>query len=398
MIYFLLAICYLGFISLGMQNSLFGAAWPAISQDFGVPVSWAGTVSVVFSLSWMAASLQSERLSKYLPTHIVVAAGVTTTSLSLFGYSFTRSLWQMILLAVPFGFGTGTVDTAFNSYVALHYKSRYMSWLHCVWGFGAGLGPYIMGRALDTGSGWYAGYRLVAVTEVGLLAIILASFPLWRRAFPGSGNKDVDESEGQERERDPKKPHSIREIIVIPGVKEVLFAFFAYCVIEQTTMLWMSSYLVGEKGFDSAVAASSVSLFYIGLMIGRAVSGFISARLNDLQIVLCGLVLLVAGLLFLPLGGSWPFFCLFLIGLGCSPIYPCLMRVSPDLFGKDKSRALIGMESASGSIGNLTLPPLFGIVANRTGMSLFQPFLLVMFCMVVIMYIRLRRLPQAARL
>lgn len=283
----LLAIIYLAFISLGLPDSLLGSAWPTMYQQFGVPISYAGIISMIISAGTIVSSLQSDRLTKWLGTGKVTAISVAATAVALFGFSFSHSFWALCLWAIPYGLGAGSVDASLNNYVALHYESRHMSWLHCMWGVGATAGPYIMGIALSMGQGWNMGYRYIGIIQVVLTAILVFSIPLWKgrkspvKNLQNTGTEQLLGNASEKAGTTSEKALSLREILKIAGAKEVMICFFCYCALEQTAGLWASSYLTLHKGVSSETAAIFASLFYIGITVGRAISGFITMKLND---------------------------------------------------------------------------------------------------------------------
>lgn len=378
MIQILLAVIYLAFISLGLPDSLLGSAWPSMYPEFGVPVSWAGVVSMIIAAGTIVSSLQSDRLTRRLGTGKVTAFSVAVTAVALFGFSFSKSFWMLCLWAVPYGLGAGSVDAALNNYVALHYKSRHMSWLHCMWGVGATLGPYIMGYALSGGQGWDAGYRYVGIIQITLTAILFFSLPLWKK------NGRTEEKERISEER----PLTLKQIVRIPGAKEVMLCFFCYCAIEQTTILWASSYLRLYKGVPAGTAAGFAGVFFIGITAGRALSGFITMKLSDTQMIRLGMVLIAAGVAVLFLPGAWPLslagFCL--VGLGCAPVYPCIIHSTPGHFGAERSQAVIGVQMASAYVGTCLMPPLFGIIANHITVALFPAYILALLILMAVMH------------
>lgn len=361
MFHLLLAVIYLSFISLGLPDGLLGAAWPSMYSQLGVPVSYAGGISATIALGTVASSLASDRLTRKLGAGRVTAISVAMTAAALFGFSFTRSFWLLCLWAVPYGLGAGSVDAALNNYVALHYTSRHMSWLHCMWGMGAALGPYIMAFALTGGQGWGAGYRYVGFLQIGLTLILILSLPLWKgRSANPSGEGGTEQT------------ISLGQVIRIPGVKFVMMSFFCYCVVEQTTALWASSYLALYKGLPAETAARFAGLFFIGITIGRFFSGFLTLKLSDSQMIRLGQGIIAAGAaaFLLPLGERGALAGLVLIGLGCAPIYPCMIHSTPDHFGADKSQAVIGIQMASAYVGICLMPPLFGLIATYISVAL----------------------------
>ena len=380
----LLAIIYLAFISLGLPDSLLGSAWPTMYIQFDVPISYAGIISMIISAGTIVSSLQSDRLTKKLGTGKVTAISVAATAVALFGFSFSHSFWALCLWAIPYGLGAGSVDASLNNYVALHYESRHMSWLHCMWGVGATAGPYIMGIALSMGQGWNMGYRYIGIIQVILTSVLIFSLPLWKGR--------TEETEVEELQTDPaengKKVLSVREILKISGAREVMLCFFCYCALEQTAGLWASSYLTLHKGVSSEMAAIFASLFYIGITVGRAISGFITMKLNDIQMIRLGQGIIVAGIAAMILPGSsiLAMAGLILIGLGCAPIYPCVIHSTPAHFGADKSQAIIGVQMAFAYIGTMLMPPLFGMIARGISVALLPFYLFAILVVMIIMH------------
>ena len=379
MVHLLLAIIYLAFISLGLPDALLGAAWPSMYPQFDVPVSYAGIISMIIALGTVVSSLQSDRLTKKLGTGKVTALSVLMTAMALFGFATSHSFGMLCLWAIPYGLGAGSVDASLNNYVALHYESRHMSWLHCMWGVGASAGPYIMGYALTAGWGWNSGYHIIAVLQIVLTAILLCSLPLWKQR-PAEVLQD-----GKVQ---PAKALSIREVLQLAGAREILVCFFCYCALEQTTGLWASSYLTLHKGVSADTAASFASMFYLGITVGRALSGFLTMKLNDVQMIRLGEVIIGIGVLvmLLPFGQSLSLAGLILIGLGCAPVYPCVIHSTPAHFGADKSQAIIGIQMACAYVGTCLMPPVFGLIANHITVALLPVYLLIILVLMVIMH------------
>ncbi len=381
MVHLLLAIIYIAFISLGLPDSLLGAAWPVMHEDLGAPLSYAGIISMIIAFGTVVSSLQSDRLTIWLGTGKVTAISVAMTAAALLGFSASSEFWMLCLWAIPYGLGAGGVDAALNNYVALHYRSWHMSWLHCMWGVGAATGPYIMGMALEMGTGWPAGYHIIAVMQVVLTIILFASLPLWKER-----KDEVQADSGHKR-----KPLSLREIFWIPGAREILVAFFCYSAVEQTCGLWASSFLNLSKGISAEQAASFGAMFFIGITVGRAINGFFAMRMHDESMIRMGQVLILLGIVtvMLPAGDAVALAGLILIGLGCAPIYPCIIHSTPTHFGKDKSQAIIGVQMAAAYIGTMLMPPLFGILANHLSISLLPIYLLVLLAIMAFMHERL---------
>ena len=382
MIQLLLPIIYLAFISLGLPDSLLGSAWPSMYPLLGVPVSHAGILSMIISFGTIVSSLNSDRLTRALGAGKVTAISVGMTAAALFGFSISTQFWMLCLWAVPYGLGAGSVDAALNNYVALHYESRHMSWLHCMWGIGTMVSPMVMGRVLAGGGPWTAGYRYIALFQIALTAVLFLSLPLWQ--------KRTDEAA-----EDGTAPQalSLGQVFRLPGAKEVMLCFFCYCALETTAGLWASSYLTLTRGVAADTAASFASLFYIGITAGRAACGFLTLKLSDTQMIRLGqgvlavgvAALLVPGPQLLALAG------LVLVGVGCAPIYPSIIHATPDHFGADRSQAVIGIQMASAYVGNLVMPPLFGLLANNITPALFPFYLLVLLVLMVVMHEQLVR-------
>ena len=380
----LLAIIYLAFISLGLPDSLLGSAWPVMHTQLGVPLSRSGVVFMIIAVGTIISSLLSDRMTRRLGAGKVTALSVGATCAALFGFSFCSSFPILCLWAVPYGLGAGGVDAALNNYVALHYASRHMSWLHCMWGLGAAVGPYIMGAALSAGHAWNTGYRIIGMFQLVLTGILLISLPLWKS--PG----------GKDEAPETAAALPLRAVSALPGAKAVMLCFFCYCAVEQTVGLWASSYLVKARGVDPVTAARYGSLFFLGITAGRAASGFITLRLNDGQMVHMGQGIMALGILMLllPLGNITALPGLIVVGLGCAPVYPSLIHATPAHFGAARSQAIIGVQMASAYAGTLLMPPLFGWVSTRLSIRLLPVYLLTLLCVMAVCH---ERLCHAAR-
>ena len=380
MVHILLVIIYLAFISLGLPDSLLGSAWPVMHLEFGVPISYAGAVSMIIAAGTIVSSLLGDRLTRRLGAGRVTAISVGMTAAALFGFSISRAYWMLLLWAIPYGLGAGSVDAALNNYVALHYASRHMSWLHCFWGVGASIGPAIMGAAIAGGMGWNGGYRIIGIMQIVLTAILVFSLPLWK-------------SRSEENKADKGKPLSLRQIIGIPGAKSVMVCFFCYCALEQTTGLWASTFLVLRWGVSAEQAATLAGLFFIGITAGRAVGGFATFKFGDAQMVRIGQGIVLAGiaLLLLPVGRTAAMIGFVAIGVGCAPIYPSLIHSTPDHFGADRSQAIIGVQMASAYLGTCLMPPLFGVLANALSVRLMPFYLLALLALMLATHEHLNR-------
>lgn len=380
MFHLLLAIIYLSFISLGLPDGLLGAAWPTMYTEMGVPVSWAGIVSMIICLGTVISSLLSDRLAHKLGAGKVTAISVAMTALALLGFSFSNSFWMLCLWAIPYGLGAGSVDASLNNYVALHYSSRHMSWLHCMWGVGASVGPYIIGLLLTGGRHWSGGYLYIGIAQMILTSILLLSLPLWKRS-----PQEVAST-----------PMPLTQILRFPGALQVMVSFFCYCALEQTAALWSASYLTLHVGFSPEYAATLGSLFFFGITVGRAIGGFVTIKLNDTAMIRLGFAIIAAGiaLLLLPFERIGAVIGLLMVGFGCAPIYPCMMHATPEHFGPERSQALMGLQTASAYVGTALMPPLFGLIANHISIALMGLYLLVMLMLMILSHRKLIHICQ----
>ena len=370
---FLLALIYLAFISLGLPDSLLGAGWPVMHTELGVSVSFMGIISMVISGGTIVSSLFSDKLTHKFGTRTVTVASVLLTVAALFGFSFSGSFSMLIIFAVPYGLGAGAIDAALNNYVALHYKAKHMSWLHCFWGVGAIISPFIMSFALKN-LNWNGGYRIVGFIQLAIALLLLVTLPVWK----------INKTEST---ADTKRV-GLTAALKIKGVPFLLIGFFAYCAAEATAMYWASTYFTEVKGISGDRAASFAALFYIGITLGRFASGFITERLGDRRMILLGTGILACGItiLLIPVRSYMTAFAAFLvIGFGCAPIYPCIIHSTPANFGAENSGAIIGIQMASAYVGSTFIPPLFGLFGNAVGFSVMPVYLLAFFALMIIM-------------
>lgn len=365
----LLIIIYAAFIGLGLPDSLLGSAWPVAHIDLGVPIGVAGYVSIVGTVGTVISSLLAERMIKRFRTGKVAAFSVFLTAIALMGMSFVSHFWIVLILAVPLGLGAGTIDSALNNFVALHYKANHMNWLHCFWGVGATAGPIVMSLYL-TKNNWHGAYRTISLTLAGIAAILVLSLPLWKRV---GGKEAAHES----RALIPR-----RQLIRMPGALYACLAFFTYCGVEFTAGLWASSYFVNVKGVAPDIAASWASMFYLGITGGRLLSGFAAIRLKSRTLVRAGQTAVIAGLLILlSASGTVQVAGLILIGLGCAPIFPSLLDQTPDFFGAKNSQGMMGLQFASAYLGGTLMTPLFGLISSVVGLGVWPIYLFVIFAL-----------------
>ena len=372
----LLALIYICFISLGLPDSLLGSAWPVLHAEINVPVSFAGIISMTICVGTIMSSLFSDKLLRKFGAGKVTAVSVTMTAVALFGFSCSNQFWMLLLWAIPYGLGAGGVDAILNNYVALHFKAQHMSWLHCMWGVGASISPYIMSFALVTLDNWSYGYLIVSIIQIVLSIVIFASIPLWKNGAANTANEEQSKS------------LSFKEIFSIKGAIPCFLTFFAYCSLELTTSLWASSYLVEKLAFTPETAAGFASMFYIGITLGRLANGFLAMKLGDHFLIRMGLGIITAGiaLLLIPFHSAFALIGFVIIGLGCAPIYPCIIHMTPSVIGEDKSQAMIGVQMAFAYTGFLIMPSLFGVIADYISISLLPVYQLVLLILMFVMH------------
>lgn len=378
----LLVIIYIAFISLGLPDSVLGSAWPIMYREMNVPVSYAGIVSMIISACTIVSSMNINRVVARLGTGLMTAVSVAMTAMGLFGFAASNSFIALCLWSVPYGLGAGCVDAALNNFVALHYKSKHMSWLHCFWGIGATAGPYIMGFCLAGGMRWTKGYLLIGILQAILSAALFISLPLWK------GNDRM-----QTGEDGKVRVLSVREILRMKGAKNVLVAFFCYCCYESTAGLWASSYMTLHCGIDVETAARWAALFYMGITIGRFLSGFVSDKFGDKNMTRIGQgTALFGGIILLIFRSpSTVLAGLLLFGLGCAPIYPSMLHATPDHFGAENSQALMGVQMGFAYIGITIMPTVFGWIAEHISIGFYAAYLLLFLVIQIVFVENLNR-------
>lgn len=377
----LLPVIYLTFISLGLPDSLLGTAWPVMHVDLGAPVAAQSLISIIISCCTIVSSLLTARLVRRLGTGRLTALSVALTAAAILGFSTTGAFWQLCLIAIPYGLGAGAIDAALNNYVALNYGARHMSWLHCCWGIGASVGPLVMGWALGASMGWPGGYLAIGAVQVAITVVLLFSVPLWRQAAgidsAGEGKgKNTDEDEDKAANEGTGGALTNRELLSLPGARAAIGSFGTYCALEGSIGLWIASYLTMARGLNASTAASIVAQFYLGITAGRLISGFIAQWLTSENQIRLGQALVAAGLIGLivldgPLAASA---CVLVAGLGCAPIYPSIVALTPKRFGERASQGLVSLQMACAYAGSMLVPPIFGLVAGAGGSPLI-PFM-----------------------
>ncbi|MEJ8305241.1 MFS transporter [Saccharibacillus sacchari] len=385
-----LIVIYLAFISLGLPDSLLGAAWPVMRPDLGAPLESAGMLAMIVAAGTIVSSLASGKLIAKLGTGPLTLLSCLMTAAALLGFSFAPSLLWFALLAIPLGLGAGAVDAALNHYVATHYEAHHMSWLHCFWGLGATGGPLLMSYFIKEQDSWRSGYTAVAMIQFSLVIVLLVTLPLWKKIAARREEKPAAEVVVDAAAHDSAAiPVTVtdeqpaKQPLRLPGVKMSLLAFLFYCGVETTVGLWGASFLVGARDVSAVTAAGWISLYYGGITIGRLITGFITLKVGNRALILAGQVISVIGavLLMLPLPDVVVLVGFVLIGLGFAPVYPGLIHETPARFGRANSAKLIGYQMAIAYTGTTFIPPLFGVLASQAGIGLFPivTLLLVVF-------------------
>lgn len=359
----LLMMIYLSFISLGLPDSMLGSAWPAMNVSLNAPLWGAGLVQMLISFCTIISSLNSAKLIRRFGTGKLTAISVATTALALLGFSLAKNYAFLLLMAVPLGLGAGAVDAGLNNYVALHCEAKHMSWLHCFWGVGTIIGPMILSAVLRAGRSWATGYRAVGLIQCAVSALLFATLGMWKH-----GNIQQEEHGA--------KALSVWEVLSLPGAKAGMVTFLCYCAVESTLGLWGATYISQVRGVDEATAASFGAMFYIGITVGRAISGFMAMKLLPKQMVRVGQALLALGCIFMmiPAGSTLSGIGLVVCGLGCAPIYPNIIQDTPVNYGAENSQAAIGVQMAFAYVGSTFLPSIFGALAGVGGYGLLPYF------------------------
>ncbi|MBQ8783705.1 MAG: MFS transporter [Clostridia bacterium] len=366
----LLIVIFMGYIGLGIPDSLFGAAWPAIYGEFNLPISYANFVTTIVSLGTIASSFFSSRVVSRFGTAKVAAVSTAMTATALLGFSLSPNIIWLCLFAIPSGLGAGSVDAALNNYVALNYKATHMNFLHCFYGVGVSLSPYLMSLSLTNSNDWRTGYKNVFYIQLAITAVMIISLPLWKKV----GEKKAEEDVAQ-------KILKFRDIIKIPATRASIGIFMASCGIESICLVWGSSFLVESKGLTADEAAGLITLYFVGLALGRFVSGLLANKLSAKALIIAGEVILLAAviLLFVPSNTYITVAGMFLIGFGNGPVFPNMTHLTPLTFGKEVSQSIIGTQMAMAYVSILLLPIAFGQLAEHLSMGLFPIVQAVLF-------------------
>ncbi|WP_321971871.1 MFS transporter [Paratractidigestivibacter sp.] len=374
----LLVVIYIAFVSLGLPDSLLGSAWPVMYVELGAPVAAQSAITMIITACTVVSSLATAPLVRRLGTGKLVAGSVALTALAILGFSASASLWQLLLLAVPYGLGAGSIDSALNNYVAIHYGERHMSWLHCCWGIGTSVSPVIMGRALAGPMSWHGGYLAVGLMQAVITGVMVFSLPLWKRAGEGAVAEDEAAAAGEGTAGAAAGRFTYADAFRLPGAKSAIFSFGCYSAFEYVCGLWSSSHLVLARGITEAQAATMASFFYMGITVGRLISGFIAPHVGSKNMIRLGQGIAVAGIAPLIAGQGEVMLsvALALIGLGCAPIYPSIIALTPERFGENASQSMVSLQMACAYVGSTFAPPLCAALVAAGGAA-FVPWLLV---------------------
>ena len=374
----LLVFIYIAFVGLGLPDSLLGSAWPVMQVELGAPLSYAGLVTMIISAGTVVSSLFADKMLRKMSAGVLTTVSTLVTAIALFGFSLSRSVVMLCIWAIPYGLGAGAVDAALNNYVAVHYSSKHMSWLHAFWGVGAAISPYIMSYCLMGGLGWSNGYFSVSVIQIIISIALFLSLPMWKKAVASSGEQ-ADSTDGT-------PDLTFAQKLKIPGVWCVLTLFFAYCSLEQTAGIWATSYLVTYRGIAEETAAAFASMYFLGITAGRFACGFVADRIGDKTLTRMGIIVSAVGVIMVAIPVKTHVLALsglIIAGLGSAPIYPSVIHSTPSNFGARNSQAIIGLQMAFAYIGITLMPPIFGLVAEHTSIALY-PFYLLVFSVIMI--------------
>lgn len=375
----LLVLIYLAFISLGLPDSVLGSAWPSMHGTLGVPISVAGVVSMIITGGTIISSLNSARLLKRFGTGKVTLVSVGMTACALLGFSLSSNFYLVCLMAVPLGLGAGSVDSSLNHFVAMHFKASHMSWLHSFWGVGATLGPVIMSSFILKAGGWQSGYRAIGLIQLSLAIVLLIALPLWKQAKETPAPRQKGEEKGLR----------LLQVIRLPKALPAIGTFFFYCSLESTVGLWGASYLVLYRGIAKDTAALWIALYYGGITLGRMLGGFLSLIIPQRKMIYLGLSGIVMGIICLLFPWEPVLLAgLFLIGLGCAPIFPAMLHETPRTFGDEHSQSLIGVQMAGAYLGSTLMPPLFGLLGALMGYGIMPAVLSLFFVLMLTMIIK----------
>lgn len=361
----LVIIIFTTYVGLGIPDSLFGTAWPAIYEEWGVPMSYSNFVTGVMYSGTIISSLLSARLVNKFGTALVVAFSTALTAVAILGFSFSGNMLMLCLCAIPLGLGAGGIDNVLNNYVALNYSATHVNFLHCSYGVGVAISPFLMSLALKNSNNWQGGYRTMFLFQFVLTVICFLSLPLWKKVK-------------EQKAEDETKVVPIPELLKIPIARASLVIYFASCAIESVCLAWGSTFLVNSKGLTPDKAAGMVTFYFIGLTLGRFLSGIIVNKFSPKTIIVVGEVITLIAVILTFFGN--PIIAtvgLFMIGLGNGPVFPNMTHLTPVHMGRDISQSFIGLQGAVSYGSILCSPILFGLLAQRLSTDIFSIFQII---------------------
>lgn len=362
----LVIIIFATYVGLGIPDSLFGTAWPAIYTEFDLPISYSNYVTGLMYIGTIISSLLSARLTKKLGTPLVVALSTALTAIAILGFSYSQNMIMLCLFSIPLGLGAGGIDNVLNTYVALNYKATHINFLHCSYGVGVTLSPFLMSLALKNSNNWQGGYRTMFFFQLALTIMCFLSIPIWKKV------------KEQKPEQEETKVVSISQLLKIPIARSSLVIYFGSCAIESVCLAWGSTFLVNSKGLTPDKAAQMITFYFIGMTLGRFLSGVLVNKIPPKKIIVIGeSITLIAIILTLAGKPSVAGLGLFLIGFGNGPIFPNMTHLTPIHTGRDISQSFIGLQGAV-SYGSILLSPItFGLLAEKFSTDIFSIFQIV---------------------
>ena len=373
----LLIIIYITYISLGLPDSMIGASWPAIMEEMGLGLQMMGFLSIVSTVGTILASLFTTALVKKLGTAKLTGFSIILTACSLLGYSVSSNFYFLLLLTIPLGIGAGAIDSIINNYVAVNFKPKHMNFLHSFWGIGVTVSPLILAGAINGGGTWRTGYLVVGIIQLVISAIVLLSIPLWKKSENVVEGKLI-----------AKEPKSLKETVKVKGVLLAALCFAFYCSVETTFSNFGNSYLVGTMGVSIEKGATAVSLFYLGITVGRVASGIAVSKFKSESMVRLGEIVTVVGIILLAFGGSFNVKAVayLLIGLGNAPIFPCIMNETPRRFGVEYSQSAISLQVAFAYLGGALISPIFGVLGQALSIAILPIYLMIFAVLLIVAY------------
>lgn len=381
----LLIVIYIAFMGMGVPDSLFGAAWPAIYKELGIPVGWASYITVIIAIGTVISSLNAAKVVYRFGTAKVTLISTAMTAVSILGFSFSHHFIWLCLFSIPIGFGAGAVDAALNNYVALHYKASHMNFMQCFYGIGVSVSPFLMSLALSKASDWNQGYRMAFWLQAGITMVVLLSLPLWKKV-------KRDDKDGTESNTENQKPLPIKELVKDKNIRMACVMCFATCGLEFICAGWGSTFLVEAKHVTVDMGARLIIFYYVGVTVGRFLAGLIADKIKSWNVIKIAEVITLAGILLLFVPGKIVYSVIGLFLLGFNAILaPNILYLAPESFGAEISQSVTGIEMAAMYVGVLGLPALFGLLTKVLPITAYPVYIAFTFTILVISTCFLRR-------